>query len=178
MMQFAQADLTQTQKIVTSMMKFVTLAHSMLANNGTGVEEWGASRWQDFALVLQWFVPSFRQSAQWRSRARRLYENHPSGQQAMLLDTMRLLRSTGADWASIFSPANFPTTSVSSGAASVQNHGVNLGQALKEAAVAWRFSNSSADIVNTAERWNILYQYHGMPSGSTLPGFLSVVVGG
>lgn len=53
-MQFAQADSTQTQKIVNSMTKFVGLAYSMLANNGTGVEEWGAARWQDFALVVQW----------------------------------------------------------------------------------------------------------------------------
>jgi hypothetical protein len=55
-MQFAEADPTQSDKIVTALLKFVTLAHSMLANNGQGVEEWGASRWQDFAIVVQWLV--------------------------------------------------------------------------------------------------------------------------
>jgi hypothetical protein len=84
----------------------------------------------------------------------------------MLLDTLSLLRSTGSNWASIFSAANFPTGPVSSGAAGINNHGVNLGQALKEAAVAWRFSHNASDITNTAQRWNILYQYHGLPSGS------------
>lgn len=53
-MQFAEADPSQTDKIVTAMMKFVTLSNTMLHNNYTGVEEWGAARWQDYALVLQW----------------------------------------------------------------------------------------------------------------------------
>lgn len=53
-MQFAEADTTQTDKIVSAMMKFVTLSNSMLKNNYTGVEEWGAARWQDYVLVLQW----------------------------------------------------------------------------------------------------------------------------
>ena len=56
MMQFAEADPTQTDKIVGSMLKFVQLAHDMLANNATGLEEWGAARYQDFALVVQWCV--------------------------------------------------------------------------------------------------------------------------
>lgn len=55
-MQFAEADTTQTDKIVTSMMKFVTLCNSMLHDNYTGIEEWGAARWQDYVLVLQWRV--------------------------------------------------------------------------------------------------------------------------
>jgi hypothetical protein len=59
MMQFAEADPTQATAIASSMMKFVTLAHSMLVNNGTGVEEWGAARWQDFALVVQWCVGTY-----------------------------------------------------------------------------------------------------------------------
>lgn len=53
-MQFAEADPTQTAKIVTSMMKFVTLTNTMLNDNYTGIEEWGAARWQDYTLVLQW----------------------------------------------------------------------------------------------------------------------------
>jgi hypothetical protein len=57
LMQFAQADSTQTQKIVTAMLKFVTLAHSML-QSGQGLNDggWGAARWQDFALVVEWYV--------------------------------------------------------------------------------------------------------------------------
>lgn len=53
-MQFAEADPTQTDKIVNAMMKFVTLSNTMLHNNNAGIEEWGAARWQDYALVLQW----------------------------------------------------------------------------------------------------------------------------
>jgi hypothetical protein len=76
---------------------------------------------------------------------RRLYENYPNGQQAMLLDTMHLLRTTGVDWVSAFSPSNFPTDSVPASAANTLNHGVNLGQALKAEAVAWRFSQNQSD---------------------------------
>ncbi len=57
MMQFAEADTTQTDKIVGSMLKFVQLAHDMIANNVDGaLEDWGKARYQDFELVVQWCV--------------------------------------------------------------------------------------------------------------------------
>lgn len=83
----------------------------------------------------------------------------------MLLDTMSLLRKTGTDWASIFGSSSFPTGPVPAGSANDQNHGVNVGQALKEGAVAWRFSGSQSDMDSTQQRWDILYRYHGMPTG-------------
>jgi len=51
--QMAEAYPSQANKIVTSMHKFVALANTML-KNGTGVEEWTATRWEDFVMVLQW----------------------------------------------------------------------------------------------------------------------------
>jgi hypothetical protein len=69
----------------------------------------------------------------------------------MLLDTMKLLRSTGTNWVSVYSPANFPTDSVPASAQSVLNHGVNLGQALKAEAVGWRFSQNQSDKAATAQ---------------------------
>ncbi|KZP19801.1 hypothetical protein FIBSPDRAFT_862288 [Athelia psychrophila] len=146
-MQFAEADPTQTDKIVTSMMKFVTLTNTMLHNNYTGIEEWGAARWQDYTLVLQW-----------------LYDEHANGQEAMLLDTMQLLKASGMDWTSVFSAANFPTGDVGSDG-TIENHGVNLGQALKSEAVGYRFTQSQADVASTSQRWDILYKYHGLPTG-------------
>jgi hypothetical protein len=69
----------------------------------------------------------------------------------MLLDTMKLLRSTGTNWVSVYSPAKFPTDSVPASAQSVLNHGVNLGQALKAEAVGWRFSQNQSDKAATAQ---------------------------
>ncbi|KAF7977986.1 hypothetical protein HWV62_1823 [Athelia sp. TMB] len=146
-MQFAEADPTQTEKIVTSMMKFVNLTNTMLKDNYTGIEEWGASRWQDYALVLQW-----------------LYDEYANGQEAMLLETMQLLKASGTNWTSVFEPANFPTGDVG-GDGTIENHGVNLGQALKSEAVGYRFTQSQADIASTTQRWQILYKYHGRPTG-------------
>lgn len=82
----------------------------------------------------------------------------------MLLDTMQLLRASGTNWTSVFSPANFPTGDVGTDATD-ENHGVNLGQALKSEAVGYRFTQSQADVDSTSQRWSILYQYHGRPSG-------------
>ncbi|KAJ6628514.1 hypothetical protein B0H10DRAFT_2173316 [Mycena sp. CBHHK59/15] len=147
LMQYAEADTTQTSTIVAAMIKFVVLANSMLKDNYAGVEEWGAARWQDFVIVLEV-----------------LYDNHPSDQQSILLETMQLLQASGTNWTSVFSPTNFPTGDTGT-AGDIQWHGVNLGQALKEQAVAYRFMQSSDAKTNTAQRWDILYRYHGRPSG-------------
>lgn len=86
------------------------------------------------------------------------------GEEAMLLDTMQLLKASGTDWTSVFSPTNFPTDDVGTNG-TIENHGVNLGQALKAEAVGYRFTKSQADMDSTAQRWEILYKYHGRPSG-------------
>lgn len=43
-----------TDSVVTALYKFVTLANAMLKNNGEGVEDWTATRWEDFVITLQW----------------------------------------------------------------------------------------------------------------------------
>jgi hypothetical protein len=84
----------------------------------------------------------------------------------MLLDTMSLLQKTGTNWASIFDSSNFPTGPVPTDSANDNNHGVNLGQALKEATVAWRFLGNQSNKDSTQQRWDVLYRYHSLPSGS------------
>lgn len=39
--------------VVPKLYKFVTLANSML-KNGTGLEDWTRTRWEDFVITLQW----------------------------------------------------------------------------------------------------------------------------
>lgn len=38
------------------MLKFAQLAHDMIANDADGVEEWGAARYQEFTLVVEWYA--------------------------------------------------------------------------------------------------------------------------
>lgn len=86
------------------------------------------------------------------------------GQESMLLETMQLLKASGTNWTDVFAPANFPTGDVGTDG-TIENHGVNLGQALKAEAVGYRFTQSQADVDSTSQRWDILYKYHGRPTG-------------
>ncbi|KAF7306291.1 hypothetical protein MIND_00420100 [Mycena indigotica] len=87
-------DPTLTTSVVNALYKFVTLANSMLRSNNTGVEQWTATRWEDFVMTLQW-----------------LYDNHPNGtaSQALLIDTMERLKWTGVPWEKVFSKQESPT---------------------------------------------------------------------
>lgn len=51
--QMVEADPSQTDRVVTALHKFVSLANTML-HNGEGLEEWTNTRWEDFVMVLQW----------------------------------------------------------------------------------------------------------------------------
>lgn len=52
--QMVEADPTQADRVVTALYKFVSLANSML-HNGTGLEDWARTRWEDFVMTLEWF---------------------------------------------------------------------------------------------------------------------------
>lgn len=52
--QLLESDPSQAGTIVPALYKFVNLANTMLHNNGEGLEDWGNSRWEDFAITLQW----------------------------------------------------------------------------------------------------------------------------
>lgn len=42
----------------------------------------------------------------------RLYDNHPNGNEAMLIETMELLKWTGVPWELVFAPAVSPASFV------------------------------------------------------------------
>lgn len=52
--QVAEADPTQADRIVTALYKFIDLANTMLQQN-EGLEEWTEARWEEFVIVLQWY---------------------------------------------------------------------------------------------------------------------------
>ncbi|KAF8313597.1 hypothetical protein DL93DRAFT_2058901 [Clavulina sp. PMI_390] len=152
--QLIEADPTRLNRTLTALYKYVPLALTML-NNGTGLNDggWGAIRWQELALNMQW-----------------LYDNYPMGHEQMLLDVMTAVRARGGDWASILAPENFPTSAVPSSNFQQKWHGVNTAEGLHAAAVAYRMTgNATGKFIHRAaidQGWNIVFQYHGRPSGA------------
>ncbi|KAJ7480003.1 hypothetical protein B0H11DRAFT_2026128 [Mycena galericulata] len=152
--QMTEVNPSLTEEVVTSLYKFVNLANAMLRSNNTGVEEWTATRWEDFVITLQW-----------------LYDNHPNGtaSQALLVYTMERLKWTGVPWEKVFTKQYFPTTAVEN----LPNpfnlpltwHGVNMAEGLKALPATYRFTHNQSDLDTASEGWDLLFQYHGRPSG-------------
>ncbi|OCH96340.1 hypothetical protein OBBRIDRAFT_854604 [Obba rivulosa] len=148
--QMVEANPSLTDRVVSSMYKFVTLANSML-KNGEGLEDWTKTRWEDFIITLQW-----------------LYDFHPNGQEDMLIETMELLKWTGDPWEDVFEEQYFPKGPVEH----LQNpfpvltwHGVNMAEGLKALPATYRFTHNQSDLDRASEGWDLLFQYHGRPSG-------------
>ncbi|KAG6835645.1 hypothetical protein H0H93_016233 [Arthromyces matolae] len=127
-----EANSSLTDSVVSAMFKFVTLANTML-KAGQGVEAWTQTRWEDFVISLQW-----------------LYDNHPNGQEALLIDTMERLKWSGVPWEKVFAK---------------QWHGVNLAEGLKALPSTYRFTHNQSDLDVASSGWDLLFQYHGRPSG-------------
>ncbi|KIK68378.1 hypothetical protein GYMLUDRAFT_91918 [Collybiopsis luxurians FD-317 M1] len=140
-----------TDEVVTALYKFVSLANTML-HNGQGVEAWTQTRWEDFVITLQW-----------------LYDFHPNDNEALLLDTMKQLKYTGVPWEIVFETQNFPTTATEN----LRNptgyvlswHGVNMAEGLKALPATYRFTHNQTDLDRGSQGWDLLFQYHGRPSG-------------
>ncbi|KIJ25600.1 hypothetical protein M422DRAFT_273413 [Sphaerobolus stellatus SS14] len=148
--QMTEADPSQKNTIVAALNKFVPLANSML-KEGLGIEPWMQTRWSDFIMTLQW-----------------MYDNNLSPNNTMLLETMQLLRTTGDDWIGVFQKENFPTIAVDNLTAPfgvLTWHGVNMAEGLKAPAAAWRFSHNQSDLDAAVQGWDLLFEYHGRPSG-------------
>ncbi|KAF9263003.1 hypothetical protein L218DRAFT_928652 [Marasmius fiardii PR-910] len=151
--QYAEADTSQTERIVNAIHRFVPLVHSIWKAGKQGDpslgEEFGYQfvRWEEMVYVLQW-----------------LYDNHPRGQEDMLIETMQLLRDAGFSWKGWFQNGVFPTEAVT--AFNHSTHGVNTGEALKSEALAFRFTGDETDRQNTFDRIDMLYKFHGRASGT------------
>ncbi|KAJ7051145.1 hypothetical protein C8F01DRAFT_1212766 [Mycena amicta] len=152
--QMTEFDPSLTTSVVNALYKFVTLANSMLRSNNTGVEEWTATRWEDFVITLQW-----------------LFDNHPNttASQALLIDTMERLKFTGVPWEKVFTKQFFPTTAVEHTPnpfnLPLTWHGVNMAEGLKALPATFRFTHNQSDLDTASLGWDLLFQYHGRPSG-------------
>lgn len=125
--QYAEADPSETDRIVTAMHRFTDLIHSMLQNNFTGLLQdvtegdefdpygFGVSRTHELPLALQW-----------------LYESHPRGNHEVIWETMELMFAGGRkgdrDWTTFFVEGVFPVGTPDN--TSGFTHGVNLAQGI------------------------------------------------
>ncbi|KAJ7270086.1 hypothetical protein B0H12DRAFT_824168 [Mycena haematopus] len=140
-----------TDRVVAAFHRFVPLANAML-KAGNGTDEWAATRWEDFVYTLQW-----------------LYDNHPNGQEDLLIETMHLSKLSGIPWELVFSEEFFPKVEVEK----LENpfpelswHGVNVAEGLKALPVTYRFTHNQSDLDVASKGWDMLFQYHGRPSGA------------
>ncbi|KAG7095929.1 hypothetical protein E1B28_006612 [Marasmius oreades] len=141
-----------TDRVVTALHKFVRLANTML-RNGEGVDKWAETRWEDFVVTLQW-----------------LHDKHPRGQEDLLVDTMRRLKWSGTPWEKVFSRDLFPKGPVEQ----IPNpfgkdlywHGVNMAEGLKALPATYRFTLNTSDLEAATLSWDLLFKYHGRPSGA------------
>jgi hypothetical protein len=135
--QYAQADPSKTERIVTAMHKFTVLANSMLKDNFTGLIEnktlgdsfdpygFGLSRTHELPISLQW-----------------LYENYPRNNSELIWETIELMFAGGVaggkDWTSFFIEGVFPTLGTPFIKTSSFTHGVNLAEGLEIKLTTWK----------------------------------------
>lgn len=98
-----EADPSLESRIVPALHKFVALANTML-HNGQGQDDWAKTRWEDFVMVLQWYVayPASGRVSVLIQLFSRLYDFHPDGQEDVLIDTMKMLKWQGDPWEQVF----------------------------------------------------------------------------
>lgn len=127
LVQYAEADPTQTERIVDAMHRFVRLAHAMLQQNFTGLLPqdgdtfdpygFGVSRTHELPISLMW-----------------LYEKHPRDNHEMIWRTIELMfeggRRGSRDWTTFFTDENFPKVGTPKINTSGFTHGVNLAQGI------------------------------------------------
>ncbi|KAF8577243.1 hypothetical protein K439DRAFT_1534004 [Ramaria rubella] len=154
LIQYAEAAPEESDRIVNAMHRFATLAHDIWLNGQEGNASMGFQfdyqnvRWEELVYSLQW-----------------LYDNYPQGQENVLIETMQLVKQSGFDWYNDwFTEAAFPKEAVTD--FTMQNHGVNIAEALKSEALSYRFTHDESDIQSTFERLDLLYTYHGRASGT------------
>ncbi|KAK1236555.1 hypothetical protein PQX77_000201 [Marasmius sp. AFHP31] len=80
-----------------------------------------------------------------------LHDKHPRGQEELLVDTMRRLKWSGAPWEKVFSE---------------EWHGVNMAEGLKALPATYRFTHNASDLEAASLSWDLLFKYHGRPSGA------------
>ncbi|KAI1765295.1 hypothetical protein GGR53DRAFT_267298 [Hypoxylon sp. FL1150] len=168
LMQYAQADPSQEDRIVDSMHKYIQLAHSMLKDNFTGLIEkegqdfdgdgFGAMRAHEMHIPLQW-----------------LYEEHPRNNSQIIWETMELMIEGGAqansDWRKFWVKGVYPEVTYTPREEPYDdlfNHGVNMAEGLRYPLAIYRMTHDEALKTQTRTAVDLLAQYHKSLAGTII----------
>jgi len=107
---------------------------------------WAQQRWQEMALSVVW-----------------LLDRGAAGEhEETMLTLLRLLHTQGSDWEAWFEMGTFPSQA---GVRGANNHNVNNAQALKSAAVLYRFTTNASLATLSRTRVEKLDAHCGLPTG-------------
>ncbi|KAI8628037.1 duf1680 domain-containing protein [Xylariaceae sp. FL1651] len=168
LMQYAQADSSETDRIVDAMYQYIELVHSMLQDNFTGLipkdgdifdgSGWGPARAHEMHIPLQW-----------------LYENHPKNNSELIWDTMDLMIQGnsvfGVDWRKFFVEGAFPEVVYAPRDQSYTwlfTHGVNLAEAVRFPLAIYRTSHDEALRTQTRTAVDLIAKYHKSLAGTII----------
>ncbi|KAI1376291.1 hypothetical protein F4677DRAFT_87977 [Hypoxylon crocopeplum] len=168
LMQYAQADSSQTDRIVDSMHRYIQLAHSMLQDNFTGLiqregqdfdgDGFGAMRAHEMHIPLQW-----------------LYEQHPRNNSQIIWETMELMIEGSAvassDWRTYWVKGVYPEVEYTPRSVPYDelfNHGVNMAEGLRYPLAIYRMSHDETLKTQTRTAVDLLAQYHKSLAGTII----------
>ncbi|KAL1888441.1 hypothetical protein Sste5346_009558 [Sporothrix stenoceras] len=164
--QYAEADPTETERIVDAMHRFVVLANAMLKDNYRGLinnatlgdvydpYEFGTARAQELPVSLMW-----------------LYDNYPRNNSELILDTISLMfagsRKANFDWTTFFVDGIFPTGAAPNPAPGFM-HGVNMAEGMRYPAVLYRLTGNESLVTQTANAVSLITTYQSALSGTII----------
>ncbi|KAI0391786.1 duf1680 domain-containing protein [Xylariaceae sp. FL0594] len=168
LMQYAQADPQETDRIVNAMHRYVELAHDMLRDNFTGLipkegdvfdgSGWGPARAHEMHIPLQW-----------------LYENYPKNNSQVILDTMSLMikgsTTFGVDWRTFFVEGTFPEVVYAPKDQAYPwlfTHGVNLAEAIRFPLAIYRNTHDETLKTQTRTTVDLVAKYHKSLAGTII----------
>ncbi|KAI5866575.1 hypothetical protein GGS23DRAFT_615109 [Durotheca rogersii] len=166
LVQYAEADPAQTERIVDAMHRYVVLAHSMLKNNFTGLlvhgndtfdtAGFGVGRTHEMHIPLQW-----------------LLERYPRNNSQVIWETMELMIEGGvlwgADWRTFWTEEAFPKVLYDTtpyNLSWVFIHGVNMAQGLRYPLALYRNTGDPALRRQTRKAVDLVSAHHRSLAGT------------
>ncbi|KAI0010921.1 hypothetical protein F4779DRAFT_271262 [Xylariaceae sp. FL0662B] len=168
LIQYAEADPTETERIVDAMHRYTVLAHSMLKNNYTGllvhgddifdIAGFGVGRTHEMHIPMQW-----------------LLERYPRNNSQIIRETMDLMIDGGvlwgADWRTFWTDEAYPKVLYENtpfNLSWVFIHGVNMAQGLRYTLSLYRNDGDPALKAQTRKAVDLLATYHRSLAGTII----------